>query len=100
MAVEALAEEGFEVLEAETGEKALQLWHEQAADLVFTDIRLGGELTGWDVAERCRDSHPLVAVIYATGYSNVTARPVSGSLLFQKPYGPDQIVEAIYSLTR
>jgi len=38
-------------------------------------------------------------VIYATGFSPVTPRPVPGSLILQKPYHPDQIVEAIREVT-
>jgi CheY-like chemotaxis protein len=98
-AVEALCDEGFEVLEAGTAEDALKHCEDRAADVIFTDIRLGGSLTGWDIAERCRESNPSLPVIYATGYSHVRPRPVPGSLWFQKPYKVEQIVDAIRSLT-
>jgi CheY-like chemotaxis protein len=91
-----LTSEGFDVLEAESAEEALQFCGD-SVDLVFTDIRLVGPLTGWDVAERCRAENPDIPVIYATGFSDVRPRPVPGSLLFHKPYSPEQILAAIHS---
>lgn len=46
VAVEALTDEGYEVIEAENGEQALDVCQEHAADAIFTDIRLPGEITG------------------------------------------------------
>jgi CheY-like chemotaxis protein len=98
MAVESLADEGFEVIEAETGEQAVDRCQNNAPDVVFTDIRLPGQLTGWDVAERCREADPSVPVIYATGHSPVHPRPVHGSICFYKPYTPQQLLDAIHQL--
>jgi CheY-like chemotaxis protein len=92
-----LTSEGFDVLEAESGEQAMQFCSRHAADLIFTDIRLAGVLTGWDVAEHCRAENPDIPVIYATGFSDVRPRPVPRSLLFHKPYSPEQIIAAIHS---
>ena len=100
MAVDTLRDEGFEVVEAGTGEEALQLCQQRAADILFTDIRLPGEITGWDIAERCRESDPRLPVIYATGYSMIQLRPVPGSIFFQKPYTPEQLVGAVRGLHR
>lgn len=38
-------------------------------------------------------------MVYATGYSPVSPRPVPGSLLLQKPYHPDDVVSAVKKLT-
>jgi CheY-like chemotaxis protein len=99
-AVEVLEEEGFEVIEAETGEQGLERCQERAADVLFTDIRLPGSITGWDIAEHCRDANPAMPVIYATGFSDIVARPVPGSVLFQKPYRAEQLINTIRDLTR
>jgi CheY-like chemotaxis protein len=66
MAVETLEDAGFEVIEAATGEEAIEACKTHHADVLFTDIRLPGELSGWDVAEHCRAQHPDLPVIYAT----------------------------------
>jgi len=97
--VEALREQGFEVIHASDGEEALEWCKRQVADVLVTDVRLSGEVDGWQIAERCREHDPELPVIYATGYSPVQPRPVPGSLLLQKPYHPDQIVQAVRQMT-
>jgi CheY-like chemotaxis protein len=99
MAVETLMDAGFEVIEAATGEEALEACKIHHADVLFTDIRLPGKLTGWDVAEHCRASNPDLPVIYATGYSESEPRQVPGSAFFRKPYRPAEIIKKIRDLT-
>ncbi|WPZ33513.1 response regulator [Thalassobaculum sp. OXR-137] len=92
---EAFTEAGYDVLEAENGEQAVEiLTNGSQIDLVFTDIRLGGVLNGWDVAEEARVAHAGVHVIYASGNPVRPKRNVSGSQYFQKPYRPQTIVNA------
>lgn len=47
--VDILESQGHEVLQAESGERALQLCAEVTPDLIFTDVKLPGPLSGWDV---------------------------------------------------
>jgi len=98
--VEALREQGFEVIHASDGEEALEWCKRQAADVLVTDVRLPGGVDGWQIAERCREHDPELPVIYATGYSPIQPRPVPGSLFLQKPYHPDQIVQAVRQMTK
>ena len=97
VAVEALLDAGFEVVEAENGPDALKHCKDPP-DVLFTDIRLPGSITGWDIAERFRERNPAMPVVYATGYSQIEPRPVSG-VWFQKPYSPRQLVSVIRELT-
>lgn len=97
--VECLREEGFDVIHAADGEQALSWCGRQVADVLVTDVKLPGKIDGWEIAERCREQHPSLPVIYATGFSPVTPRPVPGSLMLQKPYHPEQIVQAIREVT-
>jgi CheY-like chemotaxis protein len=99
LVVDELRDAGFEVLEAETGAEAIERCRENDPDVLFTDIRLPGNLDGWQIAERCREAKPSLPVIYATGYSDQT-RMVPGAVLFKKPYRAVQIVAAIEQLTR
>jgi CheY-like chemotaxis protein len=97
--VDYLRRAGCLVLEAPSGEQALALLHEdQPIDVVFTDIRLGGELTGHDVGRTCRAMWPDVAVVYTSGHALEPARTVPGSRFFAKPYQPDQILHACREL--
>lgn len=95
VAVDALREAGFEVLEAPDGERALDFCNNTSVDVLFTDIRLPGRMSGWDVAERCRDKNPNLPVIYATAIPSVPLRPVPDSHWFKKPYTADQVVTAV-----
>jgi CheY-like chemotaxis protein len=95
MATEALLDAGFAVLEATTGEEALNYCRQRIADVLFTDIRLPGAIDGWEIAERCREANPQLPVIYATGYSAQHPRRVPRSTLFHKPYTPEQLVSAV-----
>jgi CheY-like chemotaxis protein len=63
--------------------------------LLITDVKLPGSVDGWQIAERCREHDPELPVIYATGFSPVAPRPVSGSLALPKPYRPEDIVRAV-----
>ncbi len=96
-----LRDAGCEVLEAESGESALAMLHEGAAvDVVFTDIRLPGDVNGWDFGEAARASRGDIPVIYASGYSISPPRQVRGSLFFSKPYDPEAVLRACRTLHR
>jgi CheY-like chemotaxis protein len=59
MVSEELTGEGFSVLEAKTGEVALSIIESgQMVDVLFTDIRLPGELDGWQLAVTAREAKP------------------------------------------
>lgn len=91
--VEALRDAGYHVIHASTGEEALAWCQRHAADVLVTDIRLPGEVDGWQIAERCREHDPDLPVIYATGFSPTTPRPVPGSRLDEAlPSGRDRAV--------
>ena len=95
LVVEALREEGFHVLHAANGEEALAWCGRRVVDLLITDVKLPGNVDEWQIAERCREHDPGLPVIYATGFSPVSPRPVPGSLTLQKPYRPEDIVKAV-----
>jgi CheY-like chemotaxis protein len=96
--VEKLKAQGWHVIEASTGEAALNPFDMGQIDILFTDIQLGGELSGWDVAEALRATWPDLAVIYTSGNSADRSRQVSRGLFFDKPYDAFQIVEACHVL--
>lgn len=96
-----LTDQGFAVLEADTAEAALSIIESgQSVDVLFTDIRLPGEMDGWGLAKTVRKAKPKLPVIYATGYT--VERPamvqVPGSVFLKKPYRPSAIAETIRTL--
>ena len=63
----------------------------EKVDLLITDIRLADALTGWDVAEAFRISHPEVPVIYASGNPANDHRRVARSVFLSKPVAASEL---------
>lgn len=92
---DALADAGWEVIEAASGESALQLLEQNRhIDLLVTDIRLPGPVNGWEVAEKYRAAHSKIAVVYCSGNPAVKARQVEDSLFLSKPCRIDLLLNA------
>jgi len=86
---------GWDVFEANSGERAVALLHSgQHIDVILTDIQLAGALSGWDVAEQGRESQAAMPVIYTSGNSADRSRRVQDSLFFDKPYDTTKVVDA------
>jgi CheY-like chemotaxis protein len=94
--VDYLRDNGCSVVEAASGEDAVAFINgpEQRLDVLFTDIRLGGALNGWDVAEIFRDRFPNLRILYASGHAIEPRRDVEGSEYFAKPYQLDDVLDA------
>jgi two-component system response regulator GlrR len=84
-----LREEGFEVTAAESGEQALQQLEIKPADLVLSDLRMGG-MDGLELFEAVRKRYPALPVIILTAHGTIpeavdaTRRGVFGFI--PKPY--------------
>lgn len=94
-----LIEAGYDVIEVASGEEALAMLHGPAKiDALLTDLRLPGAIDGWDIAETARQLRPNLPVIYASAYSYVTPRQVPGSVMLDKPYPPEALLDALETL--
>jgi two-component system OmpR family response regulator len=92
-------QEGWMVIEAATGSKALDVLRELGGiDVLVTDIRLADEMTGWDVAEAVRMMYPEVPVIYASGAPNDQGREVPDSISLSKPMSVHDLLLACSKL--
>jgi CheY-like chemotaxis protein len=91
---EHLRAQGHVIVEAASGEEGVALLPKEPVDVLFTDIKLAGRLTGWDVADVFREKLPQIPVIYASGRPPDESRKVPGSVFFEKPYIPDDILQA------
>jgi len=67
---ERLAGEGYHVVQAESGEQALEALNEFAFDVVVTDLRLPG-VDGTRVVEAAIERYPDIIAIVVTGYGTV-----------------------------
>ena len=100
LAVDALTDGGFEVLVASDGSEALNFLRERDVRGLVTDIRLGTQPDGWQIAREARQQSPDMAVVYCTGDSAYEwpAQGVPNSMVIQKPYAAAQLVNAMTTL--
>src|SRR4051794_3797679 len=67
---ERLSDAGFEVVQAESGERALEMLTEFAFDVVITDLRMPG-IDGTQVIAAALERYPGIVGIVVTGYGTV-----------------------------
>ena len=96
---EELLEAGFEVREAENGNRAAALIEAQPECFVLlvTDIHMPGDLDGIEVARLLRERRPDVPVIYMTGRPDALngIRPLGPrDVLLRKPFAPSELLAA------
>ncbi len=97
---EALGDEGFEVIEAETADAALPLLHaDPAIRLLLTDIQLPGVLNGRSLAKKAREHLPTLPIIYMTGRPDPTDAATPLDVFIAKPYTLNDICQAARRLT-
>jgi DNA-binding NtrC family response regulator len=65
-----LSSEGYEVVTAESGEKALEIFEKQRPKLVLTDIKMPG-IDGIEVLKRIKKIDSQVEVIVITGHGDM-----------------------------
>lgn len=98
----ALADGGFATEAVFSGEEALTLFMGGVRNYraLVTDVRLGGNLTGWDVAKRIREKEPAFPDIYMTGHAadQWASHGVPNSVLISKPFALAQLVTAVSNL--
>jgi CheY-like chemotaxis protein len=86
---------GWCVREVRTGEAAVSLLEAgKQIDVVLTDIRLAGLMSGWEVGARFRKVLPQIPIIYTSGDALRAERVVPQSLFIAKTYAPDAFVDA------
>jgi DNA-binding NtrC family response regulator len=95
---ERLSERGFEVVEADSGEKAIQLLEQFAFDVVITDLRMPG-IDGTKVIETALERYPSIVGIVITGYGTmkdaVDAIKRGASDFIAKPFQFDELMHVL-----
>ena len=98
-----LARNGYRVLDAANGQKALDLAGDRTCDLLLTDVVMP-EMSGRELAERLRSRHPDLAVLFMSGYSeDVLGRRTlhsertlhSDTKLIQKPFNQRDLLATV-----
>jgi len=95
---ERLSDRGFEVVEAASGEQALELLDQFAFDLMVTDFRLPG-MDGTQLIDAARQRYPSIVAIVITGYGTVRdaveAIKKGASDFITKPFHFDELMHVI-----
>jgi signal transduction histidine kinase/ActR/RegA family two-component response regulator len=98
-----LESEGYEVVLADGGRKALALYDAENFDAVFTDVGLPG-MSGWELARaiRERDEHVPLAVITGWGEAVGSSEQKEAQVdwVVAKPFTVDRILEIAWEVSR
>ncbi|GLQ89051.1 PAS domain S-box protein [Dyella flagellata] len=87
---------GYVPLEAGDAETAWrQLSAQGGIDLLFTDIVLGGDMTGFELAAKAREQYPQLRVLFTSGYEyaslDIDPHAFGAFELLRKPYRREQL---------
>ncbi len=89
---------GYEVRQADSGDRGLEIISFWRPEVVLTDVKMPG-MDGVEFFRRLKDKDPTVTTIIMTGYGTVEMAVQSlkeGAYdFFQKPFDNDQILHAI-----
>ncbi len=88
-----LMQAGLLVIEAESAEEAIIALQTSSVDVLVTDVNLPGA-SGIALARDARKLHPAIGVVFATGDSAL-APELPDTLLLPKPYGVQQLIDAV-----
>ena len=101
LAEEILTNNGYRVLIASSGERALELLATHKVDVVVTDIVMP-QMDGYQLAKKIRHLYPEILVLFASGFrgehDNKKLDASSADLFISKPYKPQVLLANIRQL--
>ncbi|MEM7010464.1 MAG: response regulator transcription factor [Verrucomicrobiota bacterium] len=100
---EILQEEGYDVVAAPDGEKALELFDEVKPEVLCLDVMMPN-VDGYEVCRRVRRRNDQVAILFITAKSEeidaVLGLELGADDYIQKPFGIKEVVARIRAVTR
>ena len=98
-----LSKEGYAVLTADSGEKALAMLDAERVDVLITDIKMPG-MDGMDLLRRVRQTSPETQVIVITAFGTiemaVEAMKAGAFEYVTKPFNRDELALAVRKALR
>jgi len=103
MTMERLEDEGYIVLEAADGPKAMRILDsDRHIDLLVTDVGLPGGMNGRQVADAARAARPDLRILFITGYAEQAVLHhgdlEQGMQILTKPFDMDQLNRRVRAL--
>jgi DNA-binding response OmpR family regulator len=103
VALRAILQSEYEILEADSASKALDLLKQHHADLVTLDVFMPGE-SGLDTLRHIRESKGALPVIMITGHASVDsaceALRLGATDYLQKPFGVEELKKSVRNSLR
>jgi CheY-like chemotaxis protein len=96
---EVLRDQGYGVIEASNADEAIIVLRSQARiDLVFSDIRMPGEIDGVALARTVRASRPNLKIILASAFGPAIDVHLGVHGFIRKPYNLGEVLQRIRDL--
>lgn len=98
LASEILSNNGYQILEADSAQEALDIIDHNTVDLVLSDVIMP-EIDGYELASILKEQHPAIKVILASGFTrHENGKPEHQDLtdnLLHKPYSTGELIQAV-----
>ncbi|WP_289028075.1 sigma-54 dependent transcriptional regulator [uncultured Paraglaciecola sp.] len=89
---------GYQVIEAESGERALITLSEQSVDLVVSDIQMSG-MSGLSLLKNIKNKHPNLPILLMTAYATINdavqAMRDGATDYLSKPFAPEVLLNLV-----
>jgi PAS domain S-box-containing protein len=97
--VDMLEDLGHDVIEANSGDRALEILHDRPVDLLVTDYSMP-RMNGAQLAAAAREIRPELPILLATGYAELPAGYALELPRIGKPYQQDQLAAEIVKVLK
>jgi CheY-like chemotaxis protein len=99
-AVEMIRSAGFDVVEAENADDAIEILEvRRDISVVFTDIQMPGSMDGLKLARAVRGRWPPIKIVATSGLVDVGEKDLpEGGRFLAKPYHPEQLADVLREL--
>jgi len=95
--VDMLEDLGHEAVSAGSGQSAIAEMEKRSFDLLVTDQSMPN-MTGADLIRQAREKFPDIAVILATGYSDVPEETGGDVVRLGKPFSSEDLARALQAV--
>ncbi|GLK90285.1 response regulator [Pseudomonas turukhanskensis] len=90
---------GFQVVEADSGARALQLLATLEVDLLLADFAMPG-MNGGELARVVAVQQPQLPIVFISGYAELDSVGLGDSPVIQKPFTEEQLVRKLLQALR